>query len=323
MQAGRKKHGLSMIDIGAWLREFRYRFLLFVSLPVLLGAAIAYMYYPASFSLGYFLLSIIAMLLLHSGTIIINDYFDFRSGTDILNQARAPYSGGSGLLPEKALKPWHVLIVGTGCFALCIIIGLLIVLARGPAILLIGFAGVCLGVAYTAPPFKLCYRGLGEIARLAATPLIVLGAFFVQVPVTSIPELISIYPALVICVVASLPVAFFNMAAMYIFEFPDYEADRQVGKKNLVVRLGTKNASYLYLIMQAAAYGSLIFAMLAGIIPWLAAIILLLLPASAYAATGLLRYNAEAKKLLPYLRATSNVYILASIILVLAYIIRF
>ncbi|WP_424359590.1 prenyltransferase [Methanocella sp. MCL-LM] len=312
-----------MIDISAWLREFRYRFLLFVSLPVLLGAAIAYMYYPVDFSLGYFLLSVIAMLLLHSGTIIINDYFDFRSGTDILNQSRTPYSGGSGLLPENALKPWHVLLVGAGCFGLCIVIGLLIVLARGPAILVIGFAGVCLGVAYTTPPFKLCYRGLGEIARLAATPLIVFGAFFVQVPVFSLPELVSVYPALFTCLVASLPVAFLNAAALYIFEFPDYEADRQVGKNNLVVKLGTKNASYLYFLMQAAAYGSLILALLAGIIPWPAAIVLLLIPASAYAAAGLFKHNAEAKKLLPYLRATSNVYILASIIMVLAYILRF
>lgn len=312
-----------MIPISAWLREFRYRFLLFVSLPVLLGAAIAYMYYPASFSIWYFLLSVIAMLLLHSGTIIINDYFDFRSGTDILNQSRTPYSGGSGLLPEKALKPWHVLIVGAGCFALCIIIGLLIVLARGPAILLIGFAGVCLGIAYTTPPFKLCYRGLGEIARLAATPLIVLGAFFVQVPAMSVPELASLSQALLVCIVASVPVAFFNAAALYIFEFPDYEADRQVGKNNLVVKLGTKNASYLYILMQAAAYGSLIIALLFRLIPWPAAIMLLLIPVSAYAAAGLFKHNAEAVKLLPYLRATSNVYILASIIMVLAYILRF
>ncbi len=311
-----------IINVSAWLREFRYRFLLFVSLPVLLGTAIAYVYYPESFSFAYFLLSVLAMLLLHSGTIIVNDYFDFRSGTDVLNKSRTPYSGGSGLLPEKALKPEHVLAVGAACFILCIAIGLFIVISRSPAVLLAGIAGVGLGIAYTTPPFKLCYRGMGEIARLAATPLMVLGAFFVQVPVTSVSGLASVSPELIECLVASVPIAFFNTAALYIFEFPDYDADRQVGKNNLVVRLGTKNASYLYLLMQVIAYGSLIIAILARVVPWPAAIVLLLIPVSAYAAAGLLKHNAEALKLVPYLKATSNVYILSSLILVLAYILR-
>ena len=312
-----------MINLNAWLREFRYRFLLFVSLPVLLGTAIAYMYYPDSYSIGYFLLSILAMLLLHSGTIIINDYFDFSSGTDILNKSRTPYSGGSGLLPEKTLRPMHVLLVGASCFIVCIAIGILIVIFRSPAVLLVGIAGVCLGIAYTTPPFKLCYRGLGEIARLAATPLIVLGAFLVQVPVTSFQGLTAVYPALLICIAASVPVAFFNTAALYIFEFPDYEADRQVGKNNLVVKLGTKNASYLYLLMQVVAYGSLIPALLFSLIPWPAAIMLVLLPVSVYATLGLFKHNAEAMRLLPYLKATSNVYIVASLIMVLAFVVRF
>lgn len=313
---------MSIINVSAWLKEFRYRFLLFVSLPVLLGTAIAYVYYPESFSFAYFLLSVCAMLLLHSGTIIVNDYFDFRSGTDILNKSRTPYSGGSGLLPENTLKPGHVLAVGAGCFLLCIIIGLIIVIGRSPAVLLVGIAGVGLGIAYTTPPFKLCYRGLGEIARLAATPLMVLGAFFVQVPLTSVSSLAGASQALIACLAASVPVAFFNAAALYIFEFPDYDADRQVGKNNLVVRLGTKNASYLYLLMQIMAYGSLIAALVVGLVPWPAAIVLLLIPVSAYAAAGLFKYNAEAMRLVPYLKATSNVYILSSIILVLAYILR-
>ena len=78
---------------------------MFVALPVVLGSAVAYAYEPETFSLYYFALSIIAMLSLHSGTVILNDYFDFKSGTDVINQERTPYSGGSGLLPEKILTP--------------------------------------------------------------------------------------------------------------------------------------------------------------------------------------------------------------------------
>ena len=308
-----------MINFKAWLKEFRVRFLLFVSLPVLLGSAIAYVYHPELFSVTYLFLSVLAMLLLHAGTVIINDYFDFMSGTDVLNRARTPYSGGSGLLPENVLKPSHVLLAGGVCYTLCILLGTFIVMFRSPVVLLIGAAGVGLGVAYTTPPFKLSYRGLGEIARLIATPLIVLGAFLVQVPIATITEFASVTTALIVCIVASLPIAFFNAAALYIFEFPDYEADRQAGKMNLVVLMGTKSASYLYVLMQIAAYVSLIAAIVVRVIPWPAALILLLVPASAYASLGLLKHNAEALQLLPYLKATSGIYIFASTILVVAF----
>lgn len=311
-----------MINIRAWLIEFRYRFLLFVTLPVLIGSAIAYTYYPSQFSLTYFLLTVVAMLLLHAGTIIINDYYDYLSGTDVLNTARTPYSGGSGLLPDRVLKPAHVLAVGLACFGVCILVGLFIVVTRSPAILLIGVAGVCLGVAYTMPPFKLSYRGLGELARLIATPLIVVGAFIVQVPIMSIPAVNASLTAIVACLAVSLPVAFFNTAALYIFEFPDYAADLQVGKKNLVVRLGTKNAAYLFVLLQVMAYVSMLAAVFLGILPWTVAIIAILLPLSVYAILGLLKYNADAFKLLPYLKAASNIYIISSILLVIALLVK-
>ncbi|HMK46038.1 MAG TPA: prenyltransferase [Methanocella sp.] len=308
-----------MINFKAWLREFRVRFLLFVSLPVLLGSAIAYVYYPELFSVPYLFLSVVAMLLLHAGTVIINDYFDFMSGADVLNKVRTPYSGGSGLLPEKVLKPSRVLLAGCICYALCILLGIFIVMFRSPTVLLIGAVGVGMGIAYTAPPFKLSYRGLGEIARLMATPLIVLGAFLVQVPVSTITGFFGIVNVFSVCIIASLPIAFFNTAALYIFEFPDYEADLQAGKMNLVVMMGTKSAAYMYVLMQIAAYISLIIAIVVDVIPWPASLVLLLVPASAYASLGLLKHNAEALRLLPYLKAASSIYIFASTILVLTF----
>lgn len=310
-----------MVNFSAWAKEFRVRFLIFVSLPVCLGSAIAYTFYPGSFSILYFGLAALAMLLLHAGTIITNDYFDFVSGTDVINKARTPYSGGSGLLPDRVLRPGHVLAVGLLCFALCTALGLYIVAFRSPAVLLVGMAGVALGLAYTTPPLKLCYRGLGEAARFIATPLIVLGAFLVQVPIASTAELQPALPALTACLASSVPVALLNTAALYIFEFPDYEADSRVGKRNLVVRLGPWKAAYLFLAMQAIAYLSLLAFILSGIVPMTAALAFVLLPASAYAAWGLLRHSAEAKKLLPYLRASSHVYIASSIILALAFVV--
>jgi 1,4-dihydroxy-2-naphthoate octaprenyltransferase len=304
------------MNLRAWLKEFRVLFLLFVALPVLLGAAVAYAREPGTFSLPYCVLSVIAMMSLHAGTVILNDYFDFKSGTDVLNKERTPYSGGSGLLPEKILKPGQVLAAGLLSFGLSIVLGLFIVLTRSPAVLVVGFAGVVIGLFYTMPPFKLAYRGLGETARLVATPLMVLGAYLVQTP-SSWADLNAVAAVLA----ASVPVAFLNASALYIFEFPDYEADSAVGKKNLVVRLGRKNAVYLFAILGALAYLSLLAGILSGLLEYTAALALIALPLSAMACNGLLRNHYKPKLLVPYMKAASDAYILATAALIVAFLV--
>ncbi len=293
---------------------------MFVALPVVLGSAVAYAYEPETFSIYYFVLSIIAMLSLHSGTVILNDYFDFKSGTDVLNQERTPYSGGSGLLPEKILTPRQVLVAGCLCFGLSIVIGLYIVFTRSLGLIAIGMVGVVIGFFYTAPPFKLAYRGFGELARLVATPLIVLGSFLVQVPLAS-PEAFyhSLWP-LSIALASSLAVAFLNTGALYIFEFPDYDADTAAGKRNLVVRLGRKNAVYLFVLLSAMAYLSLVACALVGLFPFLSGIALIALPLSALACVGLQKNYDRPKRLIPYMKAASDAYILVTIALIAAFL---
>jgi 1,4-dihydroxy-2-naphthoate octaprenyltransferase len=307
------------MNLRAWLKEFRVLFLLFVALPVLLGSAVAYAREPGTFSLFYCIVSVIAMMLLHAGTVILNDYFDFKSGTDVLNKERTPYSGGSGLLPEKTLSPDHVLAAGLLCFGLSTVLGFFIVFTRSPAVLAVGSAGVAIGLFYTAPPFKLAYRGFGETARLIATPLMVLGAFLVQVPFSA-GDVYAYSEPLAVAITASLPVAFLNTAALYIFEFPDYEADSAVGKKNLVVRLGRKNAVYLFIALSALAYLSLLAGILSGLLPYYSALALVVLPISALACNGLMKNHGRPKQLLPYMKAASDAYILATAALIVVFL---
>ncbi len=306
--------------IKAWLKEFRTLFLLFVTLPVILGAAVAYAYDPGQFSLFYFIVSAVAMISLHAGTVIINDFFDYRSGTDTINKERTPYSGGSGLLPEKILKPGQVLAASIACFIFCIALGLYVVLTRSPLLLVIGIVGVLLGLFYTAPPVKLAYRGLGEAARMIATPLIVLGAFIVQVPITSQVELSQAATPLLVALFSSLPVAFLNTAALYIFEFPDYDADAATGKRNMVVHLGKKNAVYIFYLLSAMAYLSIPVFILLGYLPMLSGVALITLPLSAFSAYGLMNHYNSPKKLVRYLKSASDAYVISTLILALAFL---
>jgi 1,4-dihydroxy-2-naphthoate octaprenyltransferase len=309
------------MKVRAWLREFRALFLLFVALPVVLGAVAAYAYKPDGFSLPYCIISVVAMMSLHAGTVLLNDYFDYKSGTDVINMERTPYSGGSGLLPEKVLSPRQVLAAGLLCFLLSVSLGLYIVLTRSPVVLLLGMVGVVIGIFYTAPPFMLAYRGLGEIARLIVTPLMALGGFLVQVPVASVDSTQSLALPLSTVIAASLPVAFLNLAALFIFEFPDFEADSAVGKKNLVVRLGTGNAVYLYILLCALAYLSLLAGIIIGLLSWSACLALLALLLSVRSCAGLLRSHDRPKELVPSMKASSDAYILVSIALIVSFFI--
>ena len=72
---------------------------------------------------------------------------------------------------------------------------------------------------------------------------------------------------LLVAFFSSLPVAFLNTAALYIFEFPDYDADAATGKRNLVVRLGKKKAVYIFYFLSAMAYISVPVFILLGYLP--------------------------------------------------------
>ena len=87
-------------------------------------------------------------------------------------------------------------------------------------------------------------RGIGELVIFwAFGPLISLGAYYVMAGSLS-------WQAFII----GVPQGFLIMAVIWINQFPDYEADLEAGKRNLVVRFGPKNSRYLYMVMMTAAF---------------------------------------------------------------------
>jgi 1,4-dihydroxy-2-naphthoate octaprenyltransferase len=94
--------------------------------------------------------------------------------------------------------------------------------------------GALLGLAYTVPPLKLSYKGLGEMdVGLTHSFYILLAGFLLQAPILNI-----ILPSLL-----SLPLFFAVFGAIILAGFPDYEADKKIGKRTVAVVLGKRNAS--------------------------------------------------------------------------------
>lgn len=304
------------------MKEFRPIFLLLAVVPLAIGSIVAYNYFPAQFSWPYFLVSLAAIVLLHAGTITFNDYFDFRTGADVINQERTPFTGGTGLLVDGTLKPLHVLLAGIGCFIICVALGMFIVFTRSPVIFLFGMVGVALGAFYTAPPLKLAYRLLGEISWLLSFPLTALGALFVQAPLLSIGDIETMLPAIVATIFTALPLALFATAGFFVLEFPDYNADRKINKLGIAVLVGKRATIVLFLASCLLAYASLIVITLSGIMPIACLSALITIPLFLWVGIGLIKYYEAPTKLVPYIVAGAGAIYLASALIIISLLIK-
>ncbi len=303
----------------AWAKEFRLLFLLFVILPVTLGSVIALKYDGGGVSRLYYGISIVAILLLHGGTIAYNDLFDYLSGNDVINKARTIFTGGTGLIPE-VLKPLEVFTAGSLCFGLCALIGLFIAVTRSLLLLPIGMLGMGMGIFYSVPPLKLSYRLLGEATWFLSIPLIAIGAFIVQVPVVSLDSLLQHARTFWVIVAASLPLAFMGTCGIFILEFPDRDADRAVGKWNLMSVFGKTPGVYFFIALCLLSYATLLLGIALRMIPINGVLTLITVPLMALAARGLVKYKGGARGIVMPIVYVVASCIVTGLLLILAYL---
>lgn len=248
-QAGRQAPGVVQ---GIW-RLVDPKISMASAASMFLGASAAAAVVPLDW--GWLALTISGILAIEVAKNASGEIFDFDSGADLAVEwhDRTPFSGGKRVLVEGLLTRELTWLIAAACYALGVGIGLSIALWRAPAVAGIGIAGVVLAYQYHAPPLKLSYRGLGELAvALCYGPLIALGTYIVQVRELS--------PALIF---AAVPLGLLIAGFLWVNEFPDYAADKSAGKKTLVVRLGRESAAWTYLGLVLAAF------VLIGLLPWL------------------------------------------------------
>ena len=221
--------------LNIWLKAVRPNFFPATFIPVALGGVLAWHQFTR-FNWTSFLLTLVGALFIHAGLDLANDYFDHISGNDEINRFPTPFSGGSRVIQKGILGPGQVLGGAVVCFLIGIAVGLFLnYLVPGNVILALGIVGIVLAFFYGAPPFRIGYKGLGELAcGLGFGPIMVLGSYFVQTGRFTWPP-----------VFVSVPVGILIALVLYINEFPDYEADKAVNKRTLVVMLGKRKALVL------------------------------------------------------------------------------
>jgi 1,4-dihydroxy-2-naphthoate octaprenyltransferase len=270
-------------------------FLTAAAVPVFIGLAMSH---PTS-AVGWFaaLLTLIGAVAAHAGINVLNDYYDDRAGCDAINDDRVfPFTGGSRIIQNQVLRPDQMAWFGWLLFATAAVIGIVLTGISGWGLIAIGLAGLFLGWAYSAPPFRLCGRGLGEVTvGLGFGTLIPVGTAYVQLGEVSMAA-----------AAAGLPYAFLIALVLYINQFPDWRADAASGKRNLVVRLGPQAARAGYPVIAAGAYVSLVVVVAGGWVPAGALLGLVALPLHLKGLSVLWRHATEPAQLRPAIEATLN-----------------
>jgi 1,4-dihydroxy-2-naphthoate octaprenyltransferase len=192
----------------------------------------------------------VAVALIMAMTFLVNEYFDYE--TDVANVGFNKFSGGSRSLPLGLVDRKHVLIAAGVCTAAALAIGAVIQFAfdAGPLALPFGAVAALIGYAYTGPPFRLIYRGLGEL---------LIGVSVGWMPVFIGYYLLAGMPEGPYVHLMSLPIAFSIVMVIVINEYPDYESDKASGKNNVVARFGRERVVWLYAALGVAVAASLVY----------------------------------------------------------------
>lgn len=277
-----------------WFLETRPQFLTLSVVLAFLGTTVAW--YDDYFNLWHALLAGIGLLLTHASVNILNDYFDFRSGIDLATR-RTPFSGGSGILPEKLLTPRQVLWLGLSAFILAVPIGIYFVVIQGwlllPLLLVAAFFILLYSPFILKRPWPEWVAGAG----LGALPI--LGMYFAQTGAYT-------YTAAVACI----PSAFLVHNLLLLNEFPDVEADQLASRKTMPITIGKKRAAVFYSIVAIAVYVWIIAWVAAGEFSWIEKQVmpvwtllgLLTLPLTIRAIKGAIHHD-DPSKLMPGMAA--------------------
>ncbi|MDP1852610.1 MAG: 1,4-dihydroxy-2-naphthoate octaprenyltransferase [Candidatus Omnitrophota bacterium] len=292
------------------LKATRAPFLTATAVPVVLGSVMAWRK-TGVFNWLFFWFTFLGIALIHIGTNLANDYFDHKTGNDDINTTPTPFSGGSRVIQNKEMSAVGVLYFALVCFSLGSLVGLYLNFLIGTNVVLgLGLFGVLLAFFYTAFPIKIGYRGFGElIVGFCFGPLTVLGAYYVQA------KELSILP-----VIAAIPVGILVLLILYINEFPDYFADKQVNKNTIVVLLGKDKAVYLYYVFFAVIYVFTALAIVLKVLPIFCLPVFFTVPLALKAARNLRKNFENIPHLLFSNAATIKLHLIIGIILSLGFV---
>lgn len=211
--------------VKTWLRAIRPFSFTGSVIPVTLGAILSIK--ENNFQFECFILSVIAILLLHTAVNLLSAHDDYENKIDTKDSY-----GSSGVILENLLSSKQILRSGMLCLILGSLIGLFLSYEKGLFILILGVIGAFGGYSYTRKPLMLKYKRLGApLVFLLFGPLMVIGSYYVQMQSVSGAALLI-----------SIPVGLLTTAILHASDIRDILHDKNAGIKTLSMLVGENNA---------------------------------------------------------------------------------
>ena len=297
-----------MITLRDWLTASRALFSITIVLPCIVGGAIAF--HDGALNLPLIILATVGAFFGNIAANFTNDYYDFKSGVDSLDKGRQFKKGSEILLKDGLSYSWVRRSI-VGSLAATLIIGVYFILAVDWRMLFFGLAGMLIAYFYTAPPVKLGYRGFGEVASgFGSGPLPVIGTYFLLTHQISIDA-----------IVASIPVGILVASILYIGNVPDADADRQVGKKTISVRLGRRAVRVLGPVFYGVTYLTIMIGVIAGWFPVWSIIALLTIPLAIKLLRLTSKFYDDIPRYAPAIMMTVKVFAYTTILIAASFVI--
>lgn len=205
---------------------FRPKTLTAALIPCIVGTSYAASVSTA-WSLNIFFYAVLSAIFIQIGTNLVNDAMDFKKGADDEKRIGPQRITQAGILSFK-----QVMLIATLFFLLALAFGIPLVQVGGWPIVIVGLVSILLGYGYTAGPYPLAYKGLGDLFVIIFFGLVaVQGMFFLQTQELNLGSFIL-----------GLQIGLLSTVLIAINNLRDIEGDTKVNKRTLAVRLGVKLA---------------------------------------------------------------------------------
>ena len=222
---------------GAWLQSMRPHTLTAGLSPVMVGSALAY--HDGAFQWIPALLCVGVAVLAQISSNFANDYYDYVKGADgdkRLGHSRAVLRG---VISPKAMLCAALLMLVLACSC-----GLGLLLYGEWWLLLVGIAVALAVFAYSAGPFPLSYKGLGDVSVLV---------FYGIIPVC-FTSYVQVGSFSLLAFECSIALGLLAVNILLVNNYRDYAEDKVSGKRTTIVRFGRSVALWAYLFDGVAAF---------------------------------------------------------------------
>lgn len=287
-----------------WVVATRAPFFTASIIPALVGAALAER--EGVFKIWSLLYALVIVTFEHAGSNLINDYFD-AEGSDLINRTPTMFSGGSRCIQKGILAKDTCLKGSLLCYSISFLLATyLSILREQPLILILSIIGAALGVSYSVSWISGMGRGWGELAvGLAFGPLAVLGSYLLQTNAIAWKGFL-----------AGVPVGFLIMGVLVLNQIPDYQADRDAGKRNWTVRAGgERRAVWVYLAIVTAAYLTVLTGILGGVFPERVLFAYSTIPLAIWISLKSWHYEGPVAELVPVLAGNIGLHCLTGLLI--------